>query len=73
MTKAKMGRLITVSNTQRKFGSARFYQAVRVEDADGDNERCLLFTEDEIKDAEERATKNKEDLIEAGFLRDLFD
>ena len=69
----KKGRLIRVQNTERTFGSADVYIAVQVENADGSNERCLLFTEKEIQAAQERADKNKEDLTNRSFLTDLLD
>jgi len=46
---------------------------VQVEDEDGSNERCILFTQDEIDKAQERANKNPEDLTEKGFFTNLFD
>jgi len=69
------GRLIRVWNDKRKkFSNAnKIYFAVHVEDANGKNERCLLFTERELKMAEDRANKNKEDLPEKGFITDIFD
>ena len=73
MAKIVKGRLIQVENTERKFGSAHSYIAVQVEDENGSNERCILFTQDEIDKAQERANKNPEDLTEKGFLTDLFD
>ena len=71
----KNGRLIKVKNTNRpKFSNANTqYYAVFVEDADGGNERCLLFTENEIKSAEYRACRNLEDLISKDFWTDLWD
>ena len=69
----KKGRLIRVQNTERTFGSVDVYIAVQVENADGSNERCLLFTEKEIQAAQERADKNKEDLTNRSFLTDLLD
>jgi hypothetical protein len=71
--KVVKGRLITVDNTNRIFGSADSYIAIQVEDADGGNERCLLFTDAEIAKAEERAKKNPEDLTEKGFFTNLLD
>ena len=71
--KVKQGRLIRVENTERTFGSADVYIAVQVENADGSNERCLLFTEKEIQAAQERADKNKEDLTNRSFITDLLD
>lgn len=67
------GRLIRVDNTDRKFGASPDYIAIQIEDEDGGNERCILFTEAEIKKAEERAKRNPEDLTEKGFLTNLLD
>jgi hypothetical protein len=71
--KVKQGRLIRVQNTERTFGSADVYVAVQVENADGSDERCLLFTEKELEAAQERADKNKEDLTNRSFITDLLD
>jgi hypothetical protein len=71
--KVKQGRLIRVENTERTFGSSDVYVAVQVENADGSDERCLLFTEKEIQAAQERADKNKEDLTNRSFITDLLD
>lgn len=73
--KVKAGRLIRVWNTEKKkFSNASAkYVSVWVEDADGKNERCLLFTEKEITKAEERSKKNSEDLTTKGFITDLTD
>lgn len=71
--RVKQGRLIRVENTERAFGSADVYIAVQVEDADGTNERCLLFTEKELAVAQERADKNKEDLTTKSFITNLID
>lgn len=73
MTRVKQGRIIQVENQDRVFGSALSYKAVWVEDSNGKNERCLLFTDDELKHAEERANKNIEDLTKKSFLTDLLD
>jgi hypothetical protein len=73
MTKISKGKLIEVENTERKFGSAYSYIAVQVEDEDGSNERCILFTKDEINKAQDRANKNPEDLTKKGFFTNLFD
>lgn len=73
--KIKAGRLVRVWNTERKkfSNAAPKYVAVWVEDADGKNERCLLFTENQIKVAEERAKKNQEDLTKKSFVTNLLD
>ena len=69
------GRIIHVKNTVRpKFShSKEEYLAIWVEDADSKNERCLLFTEREIKLAETRAKKNPEDLTSKSALQNLLD
>ena len=71
--KVKAGRLIKVWNTLKKKNENKGYVSVWVEDADGTNERCLLFTEKEIQRAELRATKNLEDLTSKSFLTNLVD
>jgi hypothetical protein len=71
--KIKGGRLIKVWNTKRKGNSKPWYTSVWVEDADGSNERCLLFTVKEIERAAKRADKNREDLTNKSFLTDLLD
>lgn len=73
--KVKSGRLIRVHNTKRpKFSNAKHqYTAVWVENANGKKERCLLFTENEIKQAEYRAKRNKEDLTDKSWFTDVLD
>jgi hypothetical protein len=75
--KIKIGRIVTVDNKNRKGNSSRKYKAVWVEDSDGENERCLLFTERELNIAENlaknRTKKNIEDWTEKSWLIDLFD
>jgi len=73
MARVVKGRMIPVENTDRKFGSATSYMAIQVEDADGCNERCLLFTDAEIAKAQERANRNPEDLTQKGFITNLLD
>jgi hypothetical protein len=71
--KVKAGRLIRVWNTLKKKNENKGYVSVWVEDANGKNERCLLFTEKEIARAELRASKNVEDLTEKGCITDFID
>jgi len=73
--KVVMGRLVLVENTQKaKFSNANNrYYAVQVENANGQGERCLLFTEKQIEAADKRARRNPEDLTKKGFLVNLFD
>lgn len=75
MTTARAGRIIKVKNTnQPKFPKTNdFYYAIWVEDENSKNERCLLFTERELKSAEHRATRNKEDLTKKPLLQNLID
>jgi hypothetical protein len=75
LVKVKAGRLIRVWNTEKaKFSNAApEYISVWVEDANGENERCLLFTNHEIQVAEERAKKNEEDLTSKNIFTDLID
>ena len=74
-TTVKNGRLIQIWNDNRpEFSSAKkTYWAVWVEDANGKNERCLLFTDKEIKSASDRALKNKEDLTKKNLIVDILD
>ncbi len=71
----KNGRLVKVWNTlKKKFSNAKLmYFAIWVEDANGKNERCLLFTEAEIARAEHRALQNKEDLTKKCLITNLMD
>ncbi len=73
--KVRPGRIIKVYNTDRKkFSNAKlWYNAVWMENANGKNERCLLFTEKEIERAEHRAKMNKEDLTKKEFFTNLLD
>ena len=74
-TTIKNGRLVQVKNENKPlFSNAKkTYWAVWVEDAKGKNERCLLFTDKEIASAEDRASKNKEDLTKKNLVIDLLD
>ena len=69
------GRLIRVSNiSKRKFSNSKDdYLSVWVEDANGKNERCLLFTDREIKLAETRSKRNPDNITTKPFLQDLID
>lgn len=71
------GRLIRVENTQQNVhkNEAETYVAVWVEDANGENTRCIMLTEGELYRAEKRAVKNDEDqpkLAVKGFFARLF-
>lgn len=71
----RAGRLIRVQNTKKpKFSNAKGeYISIWVEDADSKKERCLLFTERELKIAEVRAIKNPEDLTKKPIIQNLID
>lgn len=71
----KMGRLIKVVNTKKpKLSNAKdVYWAVQVEDANGKRERCILLTDNELRRAEHRASRNQEDLTKKGFFTDTLD
>jgi hypothetical protein len=71
--KVKPGRLVRVYNTEKKKNENDGYVSVWVEDANGKNERCLLFTEKEIQRAESRSKRNIEDIPNKNFLTDLLD
>ena len=71
--RVKTGRLIRVWNTLRKKNENAGYVSVWIEDANGKNERCLLFTEKEIERAEKRAARNMEDLTKKDLLTDFLD
>lgn len=44
----KLGRAICVKNLDPRKGEAKIYIALQVEDLNGKNERCVLFTEHEL-------------------------
>ena len=44
----KLGQLIKVENKNKKNLESKSYIALQVEDLNGSNERCILFTENEI-------------------------
>lgn len=69
---ARLGKVLCVRNTQRKFGANRRYFNVRLELPDG-REVIALFTKHQLRVALKRARKNPEDLVDAPFLLDLLD
>lgn len=59
---------------RRKFSNAaKEYLAVWVQDSNGDNEECLLFTQREIDVARRRAARNPEDIPHKDFVTDMLD
>ena len=47
-----MGKMVRVANQQKKFNENEVYIAIHIENEDGDEECCLLFTEIELSDME---------------------
>ena len=72
MAKAKQGKIIPVDNKDRKFGANEKYYAIWIEDKKK-REKCLLFTEHQLEVAQDRASKNLEDIPKKGFWSNLFD
>tara|TARA_Y100000310_G_scaffold345017_1_gene461198 strand:- start:2705 stop:2923 length:219 start_codon:yes stop_codon:yes gene_type:complete len=72
MAKVKQGKVITVTNKDRKFGANDQYYAIWVEDGNK-KEECLLFTKYQLTAARQRAAKNPEDIPKKGFWANLFD
>ena len=70
--KKRIGDVVTVENKDRKFGSTLNYHYVRVQLESG-REVPLLFTDNEIAEAERRADANPEDLPKVSWLRNLID
>lgn len=67
------GRLIPVWNSNRRYKSENvYYYAVLVEGISV-GLKCLLFTGSELIKCGNRAQRNKEDIIQKGFLADLLD
>ena len=60
--KVELGQLIRVINLNKHAKENAIYVSLQVEDEDGKNERCLLFTEIETSDMEK---------ISASFLSSL--
>ena len=50
--KIVLGQMVRVANQEKKFNENELYVAVQVEDENGENERCILFTEIELSDME---------------------
>ena len=68
--------VVEVPNRDRKFGSAMFYLAIRVQDPTG-AEKVILLTHAEYETALQRAYNNPEDCPKpegvGDWLRDLVD
>lgn len=68
----RLGDLQNVENTGKHWAANSKYNYIRAQQDDG-REVSLLFTDNEIKRAAERAAKNPEDLPVVSKLRNLFD
>jgi len=71
MPKNRQGDLNRVANTKPKRNANQTYHHVRVQN--GKKELHLLLTDHEVQRARHRAEQNPEDLLKAGWLRDLLD
>ena len=71
----RLGRLLRVKNTKTKAFTheSDSYIAVWISDWNGQNKRCILFTDAEIARAESRAQKNHEDLTKRSWISKLLD
>jgi hypothetical protein len=72
MKAERIADLQEVLNKNPHWAAAKKYNHIRVEFPDG-TEKSLLFTDREIENALDRASKNLEDLPKVCWLRDLFD
>lgn len=68
-----MGRIYKRKNTKHEFGALTEHLWIRVEDEDGQNERWLRFTANDIRIARANAVKNQEDAPKVGFITDMMD
>ena len=60
-TKQRLGEMVPVENTVRRFGSANDYWVIYIEEPDGDVVP-LMLTWNEFKKLRDRAEKNPEDM-----------
>lgn len=68
----RIGDIQPVENKDKHFAANSKYNYIRVQD-ETKTELHLLFTDNEIKRAKERANKNTEDLPEVSWIRNIFD
>lgn len=59
----ELGQLIRVTNLNKRAQENEIYVSLQVEDEDGNNERCILFTEIETADMEKIGGKFLESLV----------
>ena len=68
----RMGDVVSVENTERRFGAAPVYLYLRVQLETGE-EVPLLFTDFEMVQAMNRAKANTEDLPKVSWVRNILD
>ena len=66
--KPKLGRIIKIENDNPKFGELKSYNFLRVKDNWG-VEMNLMFTDRQLLEAEKRAAKNPEDVVQKITLK----
>ena len=66
--KVVLGQMIKVQNQDKRNLQCENYIAVQVEDEDGENERCLLFTEIQLADMPKITSKLLQKNMVAGRL-----
>jgi hypothetical protein len=72
MKAERLGDLQVVDNKNPHWKAASKYNHIRMEFPNGE-EKSLLFTDNEIRKALIRASKNPEDIPKVSWLRDLLD
>ena len=60
--KVELGQLIRVTNLNKRAQENEMYVSLQVEDENGENERCILFTEIETSDMQKISGKFLENL-----------
>ena len=68
----RIGDMQKVDNREKKPSAADVYNHIRVQLDDG-TEVHMLFTDNEMRRAIDRAKKNPEDLPKVSWLRDVLD
>lgn len=66
-----MAKMVHIQNLKKKPAAADFYNHIKVTVEDG-TVRHLLFTDNEVERAIQRASKNPEDLPSTSWFRDWF-
>ena len=66
MAKVKQGKIITVTNKDRKFGANEEYYAIWIEDSKK-QEKCLLFTAHQLLVAQKEPAKTQKIFLRKDF------